>query len=82
MARPKKDKSMCIGCRQNYYNGNNDRGITECWNYKTAKAVKRFRIGWWTTPTSKDVFTEVITLDCHVSPGNYANYTNYPAHLR
>jgi hypothetical protein len=26
----------CIGCEQNFYNGNNDLGVEECWNLKNA----------------------------------------------
>jgi len=33
-------KKYCIGCRQNFYNGNNSYAIKECWNLKDAKV-------WW-----------------------------------
>lgn len=47
-----KSKSMCAGCRQDYYNRNRPGG---CWNYKTAKVVKRLRVGCWENPPySKD----------------------------
>lgn len=35
------DKKYCIGCRDNFYNGNNDLGISECWRLNTAKLIKR-----------------------------------------
>lgn len=38
------DKKHCIGCRDNFYNGNNEYGITECWSLKTAKLMKRKRV--------------------------------------
>ena len=38
------DKKHCAGCRQNFYNGNNDMGIKECWMLKTAKVVTRYEI--------------------------------------
>lgn len=41
---------MCSGCRQNFYNGNNDLGVKECWNYSGAKVVSKKRIGLWDKP--------------------------------
>lgn len=40
----KKSKSMCIGCEDNFYNGNNQLGVKECWMYKTAKIVDKIQI--------------------------------------
>jgi hypothetical protein len=46
-----KTKSMCCGCRDNYYNLN--RG--GCWSFANAKIVKRVRVGIWEPPPySKD----------------------------
>ena len=38
--RPKVAKKDCVGCRQNFYNGNNELGIQTCWNLPTATWVK------------------------------------------
>jgi hypothetical protein len=35
---------LCVGCRQNFYNGNNGLGVKECWSLKTAKLVLRKRV--------------------------------------
>jgi len=43
MTKQEKRK-YCIGCRDNFYNGNNPYGIKECWNLKDAKFVKRKKI--------------------------------------
>lgn len=40
----------CVGCEQNFYNGNNGIGVQECWHLKDAKLVKRLRIGMWQNP--------------------------------
>ncbi len=40
-----KDKKHCIGCNDNFYNGNNQYGISECWNFKKAKLIKRKKVG-------------------------------------
>ena len=77
----KADKTYCLGCSQNYYNGNNEVGIKECWSFKSAKAVTRFRIGWWTIPDSKDRFTKVTTNSCHIATGRYADHEKLPAHV-
>ena len=83
MALSKSEKKQyCSGCHSNYYNGNNDVGITECWGLKSAKLVKRFRIGWWTPCDRIENFTEVKTLDCHKETGSFAFYDRIPAHLR
>ncbi len=35
---------MCQGCRDNFYNGNNDLGVKECWALDSAKLIKRKKI--------------------------------------
>ena len=35
------DKKHCIGCRDNFYNGNNPYGIQECWSLKSARLIAR-----------------------------------------
>lgn len=35
------DKSKCTGCRNDFYNGHNDLGVTECWSFKAAKLERR-----------------------------------------
>lgn len=34
----------CIGCRDNFYNGNNQYGIQCCWNMGSARLVRRKRV--------------------------------------
>jgi len=29
----------CKGCEQNFYNGNNNLGVNECWHLQSAKIV-------------------------------------------
>lgn len=40
----------CIGCVENFYNGNNPYGVAECWNLRSAKLIWRKRVGVWQTP--------------------------------
>jgi len=41
----KKSKKMCIGCYNNFYNGNNNLGIKECWSYVSSKIIERVEVG-------------------------------------
>lgn len=47
------DKKHCVGCRDNFYNGNNSLGVAQCWSLKTARLIKRRRVGMWETPPWK-----------------------------
>lgn len=76
------DLQYCNGCHNDFYNGKNPMGIKECWSLKTAKVVTRYRIGWWTPPTSRDAFQKVTTHDCHRAPGKYQDSEKLPEHLR
>jgi hypothetical protein len=38
------DKAKCAGCRDDFYNGKNPLGVTECWSLKSAALVKKIRI--------------------------------------
>jgi hypothetical protein len=44
------DKKYCRGCSDDFYNGNNDLGVRECWAFKTAKIVWRIPVGHWERP--------------------------------
>ena len=35
------DKTHCNGCRDDFYNGNNDLGVSRCWNLDSAKLMWR-----------------------------------------
>lgn len=73
-----KTKQMCRGCRDDFYNG---QGAQECWLFKDAKVVKRWRIGWWTQMDKTENFSKVVTLSCFNAPGKYALCKQLPQHL-
>jgi hypothetical protein len=77
----KKSTKHCRGCRNDFYNGRENITGNDCWSLKTAKVVKRWKLGWWTEPKSKEAFTKVATYDCHSAPGQYALYERLPRHL-
>lgn len=62
------DKKHCSGCRNNFYNGNNDIGVSECWSLKKAKLKRRFAIGS-NTPTFQENFYEVMVPNCYHKNG-------------
>lgn len=35
------EKAMCSGCRDDFYNGNNGLGVSECWSFKDAKVCDK-----------------------------------------
>ena len=78
MSKPAKSKQLCSGCHNNFYNGNNDIGVSGCWSFKSAAVVKRYKIGWWTQPTQSGAFKKVWALNCHHAPGQYALYDQLP----
>ncbi len=41
MSKPAKTKKLCVGCHDNFYNGNNDLGVKECWSYPDAKVIRK-----------------------------------------
>ena len=38
-------REHCTGCEDNFYNGNNDLGVNECWSLDNMKLIKRKRVG-------------------------------------
>jgi len=40
----KKSRRMCHGCNDDFYNGNNDYGIKECWSFESADVTMTRKI--------------------------------------
>lgn len=74
-----KSKEPCAGCRDDFYNHGGNSTSGECWMLKKAKLVRRWKLGWWTTPTTPRAFQEVKTYDCHNEPGRYAFQKELPS---
>lgn len=61
-------RKLCSGCRESFYNGNNDFNIKECWNLSSARlAHKRFVPAWMEPPW--DGIPVERTLSCHRREG-------------
>jgi hypothetical protein len=54
----------CKGCRDNFYNGNNDLNVKRCWSLDSAKLVKRLLIPVDLRPPYKHIKPERV-LDCY-----------------
>ena len=59
-----KSRSMCSGCRDDYYNRNREGG---CWCFATATVVTRTSVGTWQPPPYK--WMPQKTLSCHHPEG-------------
>ena len=67
-------KKYCNGCRDNFYNGNNQFGIGECWNFKSAKVVWRIAIGHWEKPPYTNKKKKRVASCWHGSGSNRIHY--------
>lgn len=45
-----KDTTRCGGCRNDFYNGQNELGVKQCWSVKSARVILRRRVGINDTP--------------------------------
>jgi hypothetical protein len=59
-------QKYCSGCRNNFYNGNNDLGVSKCWSLANAKVVwRKFvhvdQVPPWNNKPER-------TLSCHSRP--------------
>jgi len=67
-------KTQCAGCRNNFYNGNNNLSVKECWSFKGAKIVSRIPVGHWENPPYLNK-QKVQVPDCYHGEGS--NRTHY-----
>lgn len=76
------NKKNCTGCRDDFYNGNNEIGVKECWKLKDAKLITRYAIEWWMPMDSINNFTKVTKPNCYHQPGKIAYLNEIPKHLK
>lgn len=62
-------KSRCVGCRNNFYNGNNDLGVSECWNLKDAKVKTKYRLPRNVPVNVKSAYVKTRVYGCYQEYG-------------
>lgn len=61
------DKKHCSGCRNNFYNGNNQYDIKECWHLKSARLILRKQVHIDQRPPWKQ--KAIMRPSCYSQPG-------------
>ena len=74
------DKRHCRGCESNFYNGNNNLNVKECWHFKDAKVEWRIPIGHWENPPYKNK-KKVRVPNCYHERGNQRIHYVHPARI-
>lgn len=59
-------RKYCAGCRNNFYNGNNDLGVAQCWSLEEAKVGMYRMVHINDAPPWTD--KPVKALDCYSRP--------------
>ena len=63
MTKDQKREQFCGACHNNFYNGHNNLGVTECWSLETAVIVQRKFVHIDQRPPWNQVAER--TLSCH-----------------
>ena len=63
MREIKPSKSMCAGCRDDFYNDHNPHGVKECWMFKQATVCNKVGYSSIHCANGPDTIMEK-TLDC------------------
>ena len=77
-----KSKHDCIGCKNNFYNGNNSIGVKECSSYKRrGRLVVRYRISYNSPMDNRYAYQKVKVPACYHGDG-YAYLENIPHYAK
>lgn len=63
------NRKHCSGCRDNFYNGNNDIGVSQCWMLKDAKVIARFEISVNAPMGTRSNYFKVRRPNCYSQKG-------------
>lgn len=72
------EPTHCDGCRENFYNGNNDLGVQRCWSLDTAKVVERKFVHFNDVPPWNRQPVET-TFSCHRRKGHVSVSPDNPS---
>ena len=76
-----KTSQHCTGCRNNFYNGNNPYGISQCWSLAKAKLVTRWKLGMNVPMNIKEAYYKVRVPDCYHETG-YVHCKEIPSYAQ
>ncbi len=71
----------CSGCRNNFYNGNNNLGVARCWSLKDAKMVTKFRLSCSTPMWNREAYLKVRVPSCYHESG-YVHLKEIPDYAK
>lgn len=64
-----KDTTLCAGCQNNFYNGNNDFGVKRCWSADTALVATRYTLSTNTPMWFREAYRRELLPSCYKRPG-------------
>lgn len=71
----------CVGCRNNFYNGNNGLGVQRCWSLDSAKMKTRYELHRDTPMNLRSRYFKVRKPDCYHQTG-YVYLDAIPAYAK
>lgn len=66
--KPAKTIDLCLGCRDDFYNGKNPYGVKQCWSFPKAEVVQRIKVSVNERPPYS-ASRAAWTLNCHKPQG-------------
>lgn len=70
MSTTKCTTADCVGCRNDFYNGKNDIGVTTCGSLAKAKLKTRFELGTNVPMNIREAYRKVSKPDCYHRSGS------------
>lgn len=75
-------KKDCAGCRDDFYNGHNPLGVSECWHFDRTKALEtRYRLSVHTPMNIKSAYRKVRVPPCYGMDG-FIHCKQIPAYAK
>ena len=82
MSAPTKlDVKHCAGCRDDFYNGNNPLGVTECWMRTRGTMKTRYQLHCDTPMNRRSGYQKVKVPSCYHKP-RYVHVDAIPEYAR
>lgn len=76
-----KTTAHCTGCRNNFYNGNNNLGVSRCWSLDSAKLVTKYRLSSSCPMWIQEAYVKVRVPSCYHEAG-YVHLEQIPDYAK